>query len=87
MANRSLVVPECSKALEQMKYEVAAELGVPVFRNAAGADAEFASELGSAPVAAPKPYYGELTAREAGSLGGGITRRLVQMGETNANGM
>ena len=50
-----LVVPGAKQAIEQMKYEIASELGVNM-----GPDA---------------------TARANGSVGGEITKRLVQMGQ------
>ncbi len=50
-----LVVPGAKQAIEQMKYEIANELGVNL-----GPDA---------------------TSRANGSVGGEITKRLVQMGE------
>ena len=55
-----LVVPGAKQAIEQMKYEIATELGVTM-----GADA---------------------TARANGSVGGEITKRLVQMGEQQLGG-
>ncbi|MCC3374090.1 alpha/beta-type small acid-soluble spore protein [Cohnella sp. REN36] len=81
--NRKLV-PECQQALDQMKYEIAAELGVPFGQSgAAGAgDAEFAGELGSVAAAGSgSQYLGNLTSREAGAVGGGITKRLVQQAQ------
>ncbi|WP_080832549.1 alpha/beta-type small acid-soluble spore protein [Cohnella massiliensis] len=82
MANRRnrKLVPECGAALDQMKYEVASELGVPFGQNAGGLDAEFAGELGSvqAGFGGGSSYLGHLTAREAGSVGGEITKRLVR---------
>lgn len=51
------VVPGAKQAIEQMKYEIANELGVKM-----GPDA---------------------TSRANGSVGGEITKRLVQMGEQN----
>ena len=53
--NSRLVVPGAKQAIEQMKYEIANELGVNL-----GPDA---------------------TSRANGSVGGEITKRLVQMGE------
>ena len=50
-----LVVPGAKQAIEQMKYEIASELGVNM-----GPDA---------------------TSRANGSVGGEITKRLVQMGQ------
>ena len=58
MNNKSmskLVVPGAKQAIEQMKYEIASELGVKM-----GPDA---------------------TSRANGSVGGEITKRIVQMGE------
>ncbi|THF80844.1 alpha/beta-type small acid-soluble spore protein [Cohnella fermenti] len=84
MASRNKkLVPECASALKQLKYEVAAELGV-AFGNggAAGADTEFAGELGSfSSSGGGSSYLGNLTAREAGAVGGGVTKRLVQQAQ------
>ncbi|MFC5401767.1 small, acid-soluble spore protein, alpha/beta type [Cohnella soli] len=84
MARRSnrLVVPECANALKQMKYEIASELGVPAFASGSGQDTEFAGELGSIPSAGfGEAYMGNLSSREAGALGGGITKRLIRQAE------
>jgi hypothetical protein len=80
--NRKLV-PECHKALEQMKYEIASELGVPMGTAKFGAgDTEFAGELGGIPTAGyGKNYMGNLSSRETGSVGGEITKRLVQQAQ------
>lgn len=59
-SKQKLVVPGAKQAIEQMKYEIANELGVKM-----GPDA---------------------TSRANGSVGGEITRRLVQMGEQNLGG-
>ena len=55
-----LVVPGAKQAIEQMKYEIANELGVNM-----GPDA---------------------TSRANGSVGGEITKRLVQMGQQHLSG-
>ncbi len=55
-----LVVPGAKQAIEQMKYEIASELGVNM-----GPDA---------------------TSRANGSVGGEITKRLVQMGQQHLSG-
>ncbi|WP_314591184.1 alpha/beta-type small acid-soluble spore protein [Paenibacillus terrigena] len=67
MANgrNSLVVPQSSAALEQLKMEAAQELGVEIPSSG---------------------YYGDVTSREAGSLGGYITKRLVQIAEQSLAG-
>ncbi|QJD84184.1 alpha/beta-type small acid-soluble spore protein [Cohnella herbarum] len=63
--SNSLVVPQAAQALEQLKFEVAQELGIQL-----PADG----------------YYGNLLTSEAGSIGGQITRRLVQMAEQQLAG-
>ncbi|MBR2833548.1 MAG: alpha/beta-type small acid-soluble spore protein [Bacilli bacterium] len=62
MANNTnkIVVPGAKQAIEQMKYEIANELGVNL-----GPDA---------------------TSRANGSVGGEITKRLVQMGQQQLSG-
>lgn len=69
MANQSssnnLVVPQARAALEQMKYEVAQELGIQLPQDG---------------------YYGNMTTRDMGSIGGYITRRLVQIAEQQLSG-
>ena len=67
--NNTLVVQQAKAALDQLKYEVAQEIGVPL---------------------SPTGYNGNLATRDAGAIGGNITKRLVQMAEqhlaaTNAN--
>lgn len=59
-STNKLVVPGAKQAIEQMKYEIANELGVKM-----GPDA---------------------TSRANGSVGGEITKRLVQMGQQNISG-
>ena len=59
-SKNKLVVPGSENAINQMKYEVANELGVNL-----GPDA---------------------TARQNGSVGGEITRRLVSMAQSNLQG-
>ncbi|MFS0725862.1 small, acid-soluble spore protein, alpha/beta type [Paenibacillus sp. 1P07SE] len=93
MSNRSnkIVVPACKQALYRMKYEVAVELGLQVgsgYRPTTGAeglDAEFAGDLGEAGSAQgayhAKESWSHLATREAGAVGGGITRRLIAQAE------
>ena len=59
-SNNKVVVPGAKQAIEQMKYEIANELGVKM-----GPDA---------------------TSRANGSVGGEITKRLVQMGQQQISG-
>ncbi|TVY09447.1 alpha/beta-type small acid-soluble spore protein [Paenibacillus cremeus] len=64
-SSNQLVVPQATAALNQMKYEVAQELGVQVPQDG---------------------YWGHSTARDTGSIGGGITKRLVQIAEQTLSG-
>ncbi|KRF32109.1 hypothetical protein QFZ77_005387 [Paenibacillus sp. V4I3] len=58
--NNTLVVQQAKAALDQLKYEVAQEIGVPL---------------------SPTGYNGNLATRDAGAIGGNITKRLVQIAE------
>ncbi|RXZ79225.1 alpha/beta-type small acid-soluble spore protein [Paenibacillaceae bacterium] len=63
MARRSsnqLVIPQARAAIDQLKYEVAQELGIQLPQDG---------------------YYGNMTTRDTGALGGYITRRLVQIAQ------
>lgn len=62
MLKQSLLVPGCHKALDDMKYEIAAELGISVYQGS-------------------EDYWGHVTTREAGAVGGSITKRLVAYAE------
>jgi hypothetical protein len=81
-SGRRKIVPECHQAIDQMKYEIAAELGLPVgqqMMQGLSVDTEFATELGAIPGTQMKEdYWGHLPSRDAGAVGGEITRRLVQ---------
>ena len=76
------VVPESREMLKQMKYEIAAEFGLPVGYGSGsnGADTEFGSELGTIgdESSSRRPGWGHLTSRENGSVGGEITKRLFE---------
>lgn len=77
------VVPESWEMLKQMQFEIAAEFGLYGPVQGAGADTEFASELGMTGGLAGSrtPYLGHLSSRENGSVGGEITKRLVKQAE------
>ncbi|XOK61298.1 small, acid-soluble spore protein, alpha/beta type [Paenibacillus elgii] len=76
------VVPESGKALDVLKYEIAAELGLPVGKQLANTNVEFATELGSIPSASIKEdYWGHIASRDAGAVGGTITARLIKKAE------
>ncbi|MNH91128.1 Small, acid-soluble spore protein 2 [compost metagenome] len=78
--NNRQIIPESRQAIQQWKYEIAAEFGLPVGYGAGsvGSDTEFAGELGS--IGSGGSYtsnWGHLTSRENGFVGGEITKRLV----------
>ncbi|UUZ82620.1 alpha/beta-type small acid-soluble spore protein [Paenibacillus sp. P26] len=80
--NNKKVVPESGKALDVMKYEIAAELGLPVGKNVASANVEFATELGSISSSSIREdYWGHVAARDTGAVGGHITARLIRKAE------
>lgn len=64
-SSNRLVVPECRSALEQLKFEIASELGIQIPQDG---------------------YYGNMLTREAGQIGGNITKRLVQIAEQQLGG-
>jgi hypothetical protein len=65
-SNNVLVVPQANQALQQLKYEVAQELGIQIPQDG---------------------YYGYMATRDTGAIGGHITRRLVQIAESQLSGM
>lgn len=82
--NRKLV-PESYKALEALKYEVANELGVSFGQHGVvtgDGDTEFAGDLGVFSAGGGgSQYLGNLTSREAGAVGGGVTKKLIQQAQ------
>jgi hypothetical protein len=63
--SNQLVVPQASQALEQLKYEVAQQLGIQIPQDG---------------------YMGNMATRDAGSIGGNITRTLIQIAEQSISG-
>ncbi|GFN31202.1 alpha/beta-type small acid-soluble spore protein [Paenibacillus xylaniclasticus] len=64
-SRNTLVVPQARMALEQMKFEIAQELGIQLPQDG---------------------YYGNMTTREIGTIGGNITRRLIQLAQEQLSG-
>jgi hypothetical protein len=64
-SSNQLLVPQANQALDQLKYEVAQELGIQLSQDG---------------------YNGNLVSRDAGTIGGNITRRLVQIAEQQLAG-
>ncbi|WP_028608254.1 alpha/beta-type small acid-soluble spore protein [Paenibacillus harenae] len=87
--SNKVVVPTSKSALNQMKYEIAAEFGLTSGGIAGGSmDTEFAGELGAASSAGggQSVHWSTLSTRQAGSVGGEITKRLVAQAESVLNG-
>ncbi|MBR5136568.1 MAG: alpha/beta-type small acid-soluble spore protein [Clostridia bacterium] len=61
MSNKSIEVPAAKQALDQMKYEVANQIGVTL----------------------DKSYNGNISSKDAGRIGGSMTKKLVEMAENN----
>ncbi len=84
--SNKLVVPQCRESLNQMKYEIAQEFGLmPAAQSTTGEDTEFAGELGATSASANggghSLNWSAVSTRQAGSVGGEMTRRLVQQAE------
>ena len=62
-SNRT-VVPQAKGALNQMKYEIASELGINLKQG----------------------YNGDLPSRQAGYIGGYMTKRLIEQAERSMSG-
>ena len=77
--HRHIVVPESRQKLAQMKYEIAQQFGL--YDSHTGAHTEFATELGHITAASHTGYWGHLTSRQNGSIGGEMTKRLVQQAQ------
>ncbi|SDS98091.1 Small, acid-soluble spore protein, alpha/beta type [Paenibacillaceae bacterium GAS479] len=87
--SKRIVVPACKEMINQMKYEVATELGLCSASTSSELDTEFAGDLGSQ---APATGYGSihwssLATRQAGSVGGEITKRLIAKAEQSMLGL
>ncbi|MGI6344212.1 MAG: small, acid-soluble spore protein, alpha/beta type [Bacillota bacterium] len=60
-SNRQLI-PQAHQALDNMKYEIAAELGLPVYQGS-------------------EDYWGNLTSRDCGAVGGKMVQRMIKMAQ------
>lgn len=63
---RQHVIPEAHQAMDNFKYEVAAELGLPV-------------KQGS------EDYWGNISSRDCGAVGGHMVRKMIQLAEQSLN--
>jgi hypothetical protein len=62
--NNQKVVPGAKNALDNMKYEIASQVGVNLKQG----------------------YNGDISAKDAGKVGGNITKKLIQMAEQQLSG-
>ncbi|MCM3747564.1 alpha/beta-type small acid-soluble spore protein [Paenibacillus pasadenensis] len=89
-SNKRVVVPACKQMLNEMKYEIATELGLcSAPMPSGGADTEFAGDLGTASQSSgyPSIHWSSMATRQAGSIGGEITKRLVAKAEQSMLGL
>jgi small acid-soluble spore protein A (major alpha-type SASP) len=61
--NKGLKVPGAHSALDDMKYEIASELNLPVHQGS-------------------EDYWGNLSSKDCGRVGGSMVKRLIQMAES-----
>lgn len=61
--NKGLKVPGAHKALDNMKYEIASELNLPVHQGS-------------------EDYWGNLSSKDCGRVGGAMVKKLIQMAES-----
>lgn len=83
--SNKVVVPTSKAALDALKYEIAAEFGLTTGAFAGtGEDTEFAGELGASSGAGggQSVHWSALSTRQAGSVGGEITRRLIAQAQS-----
>lgn len=87
--SNKVIVPTSKAALNSLKYEIAAEFGLTSGGyEGFGADTEFAGELGasSGSGGGHSVHWSSLSTRQAGSVGGEITRRLIAQAESVLGG-
>lgn len=77
-SSRRKLVPESHAALDRMKYEIAAALELPIVFPLEDMSAEFSNELGAGYPTSREGYWGNVSSRDTGAVGGAITRKLIQ---------
>lgn len=60
--NKGLEVPGAHQALDNMKYEIAAELNLPVHQGS-------------------EDYWGNLSSKDCGRVGGSMVKKMIAMAE------
>lgn len=59
--------PEVHQAMDNFKYEVAHELGIPVYQGS-------------------EDYWGEISSRDCGAVGGHMVRKMIELAERQIGG-
>ncbi|MHB1393961.1 MAG: small, acid-soluble spore protein, alpha/beta type [Clostridia bacterium] len=65
--NKGLKVPTAHKALDNMKYEIASELNLPVHQGS-------------------EDYWGNLSSKDCGRVGGNMVKKLITQAEQQLEG-
>ena len=78
-SNRTMV-PEAKQALNNMKFEIANELGINLKQ---GYNGDLPSRLG---INLKQGYNGDLPSRQAGYIGGYMVKRLIENAERAMSG-
>ncbi len=78
---RQILVPDSRQALEELKVEIASQLGIYSPSSLTTTlDTEFASEWDSS--SASKAFdWGQVSSRDAGSVGGHMTARFIEVAQ------
>ena len=67
-SGRTQIIPEAHQMMDNMKYEIAGEFGIPVYQGS-------------------EDYWGNITSKDCGKVGGSMVKRMVAMAEREiANG-
>lgn len=67
-SGRTQIIPEAHQMMDNMKYEIAGELGIPVYQGS-------------------EDYWGNITSKDCGKVGGSMVKRMIAMAEREiANG-
>ncbi len=65
--NKGLKVPTAHQALDNMKYEIASELNLPVHQGS-------------------EDYWGNLSSKDCGRVGGSMVKKLITLAEQQLEG-
>jgi len=66
--SKKQLVPEAHQALDNMKYEIAGELSIPVYQGS-------------------EDYWGQISSRDCGAVGGSMTKNLIANAQNLLSGL